>query len=219
MPGRLVPLLNGEIYHVYNRGCEKREIFLQPRDFKRFQPTFYYYQYLGPKISFSKLPKKKLNSFQPTPESKLVEIISFVLMPNHFHFIVKQLKENGISIFLSQLSNSYTKYFNKKINRVGPLFQGVFKSVLVESNEQLIHLSRYIHLNPVVSGLSPNLKTYKWSSYHEYIGQPVLCLTQPVLESFSSQQKYIEFLEDHIDYATSLEQIKHQVIDEKYGYI
>ncbi|MBI2593465.1 transposase [Candidatus Daviesbacteria bacterium] len=215
MPGRNVTFGNGEFYHVYNRGSDKRNIFIQPRDYKRFQQTFYYYQFLGPKLKFSNFAKSGLQSFKPAPDSELVEIICYCLMPNHFHFLVRQLKDSGISIFISQLSNSYTKYFNTKYKRVGALLQGSFKAVHVESDEQLIHLSRYIHLNPIVSGLSKSLSSYSWSSYPNYLNQTsVLCSPTPVLNLFSSTQKYKEFTEDQIDYGTTLEILKHQVIEE-----
>ncbi|MBI2601355.1 transposase [Candidatus Daviesbacteria bacterium] len=214
MPGRITPLVNNQFYHIFNRGNNKGDIFLQPRDYARFQKTFYYYQYAGPKLSFSKFSKSNLNSFKPDPNQKLVEIICYCLMPNHFHFLIRQLKENGISIFISQLSNSYTKYFNTKHARVGSLLQGSFKSVLIETEEQLIHVSRYIHLNPVVSGLVKNLDTYKWSSYLEYIsGHEFLCSPREILNLFPSVEKYQEFTEDQIDYGTSLELLKHRTID------
>ena len=129
MPGRITPLVNDEFYHIYNRGSEKRTIFQQPRDYKRFQQTFYYYQFPGPKLRFSNFAKEEL--FKTSFNNGMVEVICYCLMPNHFHFLIKQLKDNGISIFMSQLSNSYTKYFNTKYKRVGPLLQGAFKAVLV----------------------------------------------------------------------------------------
>jgi len=216
MPGRAVPLVNGEYYHIYNRGSDKRDIYIQPRDYNRFQKTIYYYQFLGPKLSFSKFAKSELNSFKPDSEKKLVEIICYCLMPNHFHFLVKQVKTNGISFFLSQLSNSYTKYFNTKYERVGALLQGTFKSVLIETDEQLIHVSRYIHLNPVVSRLTKELNSYKWSSYPEYIfGNSLICSIDEILNFFPSPQKYQEFVDAQIEYGTSLEILKHRIID--YG--
>lgn len=215
MPGRNVIFANGEFYHLYNRGSEKRNIFIQPRDYKRFQQTFYYYQFLGPKPRFSNFTKSKLDSFKPLPGSELVEIICYCLMPNHFHFLIRQLKNDGISTFMSQLSNSYTKYFNTKYIRIGALLQGVFKAVYVESEEQLVHLSRYIHLNPIVSGLSKNLTGYAWSSYSTYLGSNALyCNPSSVLNLFPSTQKYKEFIEDQIDYGTTLEILKHQIIEE-----
>lgn len=213
MPGRITPLISGEFYHLYNRGSEKKDIFQQLRDYKRFQQTFYYYQFLGPKPKFSNFTKSNL--FKPVFDEKLVEIICFCLMPNHFHFLIKQLKNNGISIFMSQLSNSYTKYFNTKYNRIGPLLQGAFKAVHIETDEQLVHVSRYIHLNPIVSGLIKSLDDYPWSSYLEYIKlNPFFCSPTEVLNFFSSKEKYKKFVEDQIDYGVKLELIKHHLIDE-----
>lgn len=214
MPGRITPLVNGEIYHVYNRGSSKQKIFIQPRDYKRFQQTFYYYQFIGPKPKFSNYAKSKLNLFKLSNE-KIVEIISYCLMPNHFHFLIKQLEDSGISIFISQLTNSYTKYFNTKYSNVGALLQGVFKSVLVESDEQLLHLSRYIHLNPIVQALTKNLDTYPWSSYSEYknaVG--FYSFPEEILKFFPSSEAYCQFVQDQIDYGLTLENIKHQLLEE-----
>ena len=131
--------------------------------------TMFYYQFMGPRPSFSKFSKSEIAPLKPLSEEKMIEIICYCLMPNHIHFLIRQLKENGISKFMGQISNSYTKYFNTKYTRVGPLLQGPFKAVLIESDEQLIHVSRYIHLNPIVSGIVKNLEDYPWSSYLEYI--------------------------------------------------
>ena len=214
MPGRATPLVNGELYHLFNRGVEKRDIFLQSREYIRFRQTFYYYQFQEPKPRFSNLSKNKLKNFRLSKETKLVEIICYCLMPNHFHFLVRQLKAKGLSIFLSQVSNSYTKYFNTKYKRVGPLFQGAFKSVRIETDEQLIHVSRYIHLNPIVAQMVKSLDDYPWSSYHEYIyGASGVCVTADVLGFFKSKERYKQFLEDQITYGITLEKAKHQLID------
>lgn len=214
MPGRITPLVNGEYYHIFNRGSEKRDIFIQTRDHKRFLQTFYYYQFMGPKPSFSKYSKSDLNSFKPAPEKKLVKVLCYCLMSNHFHFLVKQLKNNGVSIFLSQISNSYTKYFNTKYTRVGALLQGAFKAVRIETDEQLIHVSRYIHINPVVSGLVKKPEEYKWSSYLEYITQnPFFCSIDEVISLFSCSQEYQKFVEAQIDYITTLEILKYRTLD------
>ena len=214
MPGRQTALVNGEFYHLYNRGSDKRDIFLQPRDYKRFVQTFYYYHFQKHKLRFSKYTDSGLFPLNTDPDNKLIEIVSYCLMPNHFHFLVKQLKENGISIFMSNLANSYTKYFNTKYSRIGALFQGVFKSVIIESEEQLIHLSRYIHLNPVVSGLTRDLDGYKWSSYPEYLsGQKLVCNSNQILDLFPSIEEYKRFVEAQVDYGTTLEVLKHNTID------
>lgn len=213
MPGRITPLISGELYHIYNRGSEKKDIFTQSYDYKRFQQTFHYYQYQGPKPKFSN-SKHGINTFIPLPEDKMVDILCYCLMPNHFHFLVRQLKDKGISIFISQLSNSYTKYFNTKYKRVGPLLQGAFKSVLVDNESQLLHLSRYIHINPVVSHIVNDLDKYPWSSYNEYIKLgDILCSTNEILGFFPTKEKYKEFLENQIEYGETLESIKHQLVD------
>lgn len=215
MPGRNVSFGNGEFYHIYNRGSDKRDIFIQPRDYKRFRQTFYYYQFSGPKPKFANFTKSRLDSFKPALGSELVEIICYCLMPNHFHFLVRQLRDNGVSIFMSQLINSYTKYFNTKYKRIGALLQGSFKAVHIGSDEQLIHLSRYIHLNPVVSGIVKKPEGYQWSSYLKYLGQiNVFCNPTQVLNFFPSAQKYREFVANQIDYGVTLEILKHQTIEE-----
>lgn len=216
MPGRSIPLITGEIYHIFNRGNNKQNIFLQPRDYKRFTQTFHYYQFSKIPQRFSTFSKNKLPAFSIDNHEKLVEIMCYCLMPNHFHFMIKQIKDNGISIFMSQVGNSYTRYFNTKYNYIGSLFQGTFKSVLVENEEQFLHLSRYIHLNPIVSEIATDLDSYLWSSYHEYMNNANFIYTQEVLNFFPSPKEYRGFLLDQIDYAKSLEFIKHKTIDEDF---
>lgn len=215
MPGRNEPLAVNEFYHIYNRGVEKKNIFLQRRDYKRFLQTVYYYQFAGPKPKFSNFAKAQLGNFKPQQQQKLVEILCFCLMPNHFHFLVKQLKGNGTSFFLAQLCNSYTKYFNTKYDRVGPLLQGRFKAVRIGSDEQLIHLSRYIHINPLVSRIITNLDSYEWSSCNEYIANSSgFCSTEEILNLFRPRQEYKKFLESQADYGITLEVLKHCSIDD-----
>lgn len=213
MPSRIFPFANGYFYHVYNRGSEKRRIFESGRDYQRFLKTLQYYQFLGPKPKFSHF--SQFQTFKPDPMKKIVDIICYCLMPNHFHLLLKQLADGGITEFVSKLSNSYTKYYNTKYNRVGPLFQGEFKSVLMESDEQLIHVSRYIHLNPLVSLLVKDLNDYKWSSYLEYIGLvDGFCSKEEILGFFKNQEQYEKFVLDQADYGLRLEQIKHQILEE-----
>jgi len=216
MPTRTTQLVNDQIYHIYNRGTEKRRIFENKREYKRFIQTLQYYQLQGPKPKFSNFIKYKL--FNPNPNKKIVEIISYCLMPNHFHLLLKQLKEGGISEFIRKLSDSYTKYFNIKHDRVGALFQGPFKAVLMEGDEQLIHVSRYVHLNPIASFLVKNLGDYEWSSFKEYTekGDSNICNKNEILNFFKSQDEYKKFVLDQISYAQSLELIKHQIIEDKF---
>lgn len=213
MPSRLFPFANGYFYHVYNRGSEKKPIFGSRRDYQRLLKTINYYQYLGPKPKFSHF--SQFQTFKSNLSKKIVEIVSYCLMPNHFHLLVKQLVEGGITEFMSKVSNSYTKYYNTKHNRVGPLLQGEFKAVMVESDEQLLHLSRYIHLNPRVSLLVKELENYDWSSYREYLSLTSgFCSKQDILNFFKTPAAYKQFVLDQVDYGERLEQIKHQVLEE-----
>lgn len=213
MPSRITPFANDHFYHIYNRGSEKRPIFENQRDYQRFIKTLVYYQIEGPKPRFSKFPSLAVTKLDEN--RKLIEILAYCLMPNHFHLLLKQVRDKGITESLSNFSNSYTKYYNTKYNRVGHLFQGEFKAVIMESDEQLLHVSRYIHLNPVVSGLTINLEQYKWSSYPEYAtGVDGICSKEEILTNFKDPQDYQQFVLDQVAYAQELESIKHQLIDE-----
>lgn len=214
MPSRLYPFTTGYYYHVFNRGVEKRQIFINDSDYRRFLETVYYYQFNGPKPRLSTYKRFKIKDFENNP--KIVEIICYCLMPNHFHLLIKQLEDDGIQKFISNVANSYTKYFNTKHTRVGHLFQGQTKSVFIESDEQLIHLSRYIHLNPYTSEITKDWSNFPYSSYQEFspYRQTVLCNTDPILELFPSNEKYFEFIKDYEGYALDIAHFKHILIDE-----
>ena len=173
---------NGFFYHVYNRGNRKQPIFLQKRDYERF---------------LEKVEKYK--------EKYGISILAYCLMPNHFHFLVQQVYEDTISKFFSDLCNSQSKYFNVKYQTVGTLFQGRFKAKKVDKDEYLIHLSRYIHLNPVEflpvnqRNSLDKLIEYKWSSLSYYLSdfKSLIVDSQTVLEYFSKENPvndYKEFL-------------------------
>lgn len=214
MPSRIFPFVNGQFYHVYNRGSEKRQIFDSKRDYQHFLKTIKYYQLEGPKPKLSHF--NNFSFFKPELSQNIAEIIAYCLMPNHFHFLIKQTKDGGITEFISKLTNSYTRYYNTKYNRVGPLFQGEFKAVLVDYDEQLLHLSRYIHLNPLVAYLIKDLADYEWSSYNEYINskQEGICSKQEVLAFFKSSQEYKQFILDQVDYALQIAHLQHKLIEE-----
>ncbi|MDO8638174.1 MAG: transposase [Candidatus Daviesbacteria bacterium] len=215
MPYRFIPFTDQTFYHVYNRGVEKRIIFLDERDYRRFLQTLYHYQFDKPIPSFSK--KKNLDSYDFTQNPQIVEIIAYCFMPNHFHLLIKQLKEDGVSEFISRVLNSYTKYFNTKHKRVGPLLQGTFKAITIEDDMQLIHVSRYIHLNPYVSNLTKDLDNYFYSSFPDYIDktQGKICNKKPILSLFKNPADYKEFVSGHSDYAKELEIMKHLLMEEE----
>lgn len=209
MPYRIVPLITGETYHIFNRGVEKRDIFIEKREYRRLLETAFYYQRADIKIRFSQAQAEIDES--DLQNKKLIEIFAYCLMPNHFHFLLRQFQDGGISTFIRKLLNSYTRYFNIKHKRVGPLFQGQFKAIRIETDEQLIHVSRYIHLNPIVDYLVKDLRQYEWSSYLQYIGlgKNSFCKKEEILGFFKSSKNYESFVLDQVDYAKRLNEIKH----------
>lgn len=216
-------LADNEIYHIFNRGIEQRPIFTSKREHIRALTTIDFYRFKNPPLRLAKVlvlneeEREKFLSKLKNEGKKLVDIISYCLMPNHFHFLLRQKMESGISDFLSNFSNSYTRYFNTKHQRIGALFQGIFKAVRIESEEQLVHTSRYIHLNPLVSYLveEEELETYPWSSLPELLGfnERKICDKETILGPFPSKEEYRQFIFDQVDYAQKLEAIKHLLLE------
>lgn len=134
-------------YHVYNRGVEKRIIFLDEQDCQVF--LYYIKVYLLPLNSVRSMESVGLKTkrFEKLNLHNDVDLLCFALMPNHFHLILKNKTEHGIRMFMQRLTTAYVMYFNKKYNRVGSLFQNIYKASLISTDSYLLHLSRYIHLN------------------------------------------------------------------------
>ncbi|MDP2932641.1 MAG: transposase, partial [bacterium] len=122
------------------------------------------------------------------------------LMPNHFHFEMRQNADVSISKLLTKISTSYSKYYNKKYDHTGHIFQDQFKSVLITGDEQLLWLSAYIHANPLVAGLVKRLEDWQWGSYPDYIGlrQGTLCEKASILDQFKSVEEYRKFVESSV---------------------
>ena len=204
---RKVKIAPGEHYHIYNRGNDKRLIFLSKSDYIRFLFLVLYFQSektfnnLGFYTSFF----KKNNSFNVSEktikkiiESRKVNLLNFSLMPNHFHLTLEEKIEGGISYYMQRVLNAYTKYFNTKYKKGGHLFQGPFQAVHVEDNKQLLYLSAYIHKNP--HGLKEWQKKeekYPWSSLQDYLFENrwgKLLKPEIILEQFNKNSEYKKFI-------------------------
>ena len=148
MPRKVVPMITGETYHVYNRGVDRRNIFESEDDIKRFYYSLLYFNTQEISINF-RLAKSRYSSV----EGQLVKVVAYCLLPNHFHLILKQVDDGGVAQFMKKVSSGYTGYFNEKYSRSGSLFQGVYKRVLVESSEQYNYLLSYVNENHAVHGL------------------------------------------------------------------
>lgn len=220
MPGREIVLANNEVYHIFNRSIASQPIFLNKRSYQRALETFFYYQNSLLPSRYSKFIaqaaeiKQKILAELKDKKKFLVEIIAFCFMPTHFHFLLKQVRENGISKFVGNFSNSYTRYFNTRNKRNGPLLQGKFKAVHILTDEQLVHVSRYIHLNPYSSLIIKKLESlanYPFSSFPEYLGKyrESFCHKELVLSHFKKNNTYKDFVFDQADYQKNLQNIKH----------
>jgi len=200
-------------YHVFNRGVEKRKIFIDLKDYKIF--IYYLFIYLKPiSIVLSKYPELPLR-LQSKNLSAEVSLISFCLMPNHFHLLLRQNTKNGISKLMKQITNAYTEYFNKRNKRVGSLMQGPFKAVKISTDEQLIHLSRYIHLNPLVGNVVNNLDKYQWSSFASFFSEKNshLCDKKIIKKFFRSTLDYKKFVLDQASYSKELKNLEGLTIE------
>lgn len=218
---RKTPIVTEKIYHVFNRGVNKGRIFFEENDYRRFVDVLRHYKYRTNKYSYEKYFSIRNPSSNAPGASEViadhrrVEILAYCLMPNHVHLLIKQVVDFGLTSFMHQLFNSYSHYINVKYKRSGPVVEGRFKNVLVDSDEQLVHVSRYIHLNPIVSGLSSKIDDYEWSSFIAYVsgGSDIVVDCSQILGYFKSTDDYKIFVKDQISYGKELEKVKHLAID------
>lgn len=205
------------IYHVYNRGVEKRKTFLDDEDRFRFihdlfelndeapvKNVYYYFDFKSSEVQPHYVQEER------KPRKLLVEILAFVLMPNHFHLLLRQKRKRGVVRFMQKLGTGYTMYFNQKYERVGSLFQGRFKAVLVNEQPHFTFLPFYIHANPlelIYRGSTSldwkkaikYLENYRWSSFPDYVGKknfPSVTSRKFLLEFFGGFEGYRKETED-----------------------
>jgi putative transposase len=161
------------VYHIYNRGVEKRVIFVDAHDYQVFLKYLKLYLLPPAQPGQTALSHTTERAMQSSDLWNRVELLAYCLMPNHFHFVLKQHDEDGMAEFMKRLGNAYVEYFNKRYERVGALFQSRYKAVLVENPQHFLQLSRYVHRNPLEllpSAQTPALADYPYFSYPEYLG-------------------------------------------------
>lgn len=196
MGTRKISFANGEVYHVFNRGVDKRIIFTDRYDMDRFFKSIIEFNVIDPIGSLYENSFLELGGETAKLSGKLVNIVAYCLNFNHYHFILEQLVDGGISEFMKRLGG-YTWYFNNKYERSGSLFQGVFKSVHIDSNEYLLHVSAYVNLNDRVhqlGGFTAKLVESK-SSWGEYMDKKIngICEKGIILEQFNNVHDYEKF--------------------------
>jgi len=220
---RKIPLVKGEYYHIYNRSIAKYQIFTCDEDYHRMIELLDIYRFVDFPCKYShflglSLPYRKaiLDNLAKTSDL-LVEIVGYCLMPTHPHLILKQVSENGITKYMTKVLDSYTKYFNIKHGRKGPLWEGHFKSVLVLADLQMLYLSCYLHLNPIKAGLVGKPEDWQFSSYLEYLGKTEnkLCRFDQVMDI--NPKIYKKFVHENIAYQKELASIKHLLFDDYAG--
>lgn len=204
-----------EYYHIYSRGTERREIFLDKFDKERFLRSLYIF---NSEKSFKFRDIKNISYSDIPRGNPRTAIGAFCLMPNHFHLLLRETEEGGISAFMGKLLTSYSTYFNKKYNRTGALFESVFRAQHVDNDNYLKYLFAYIHLNPVKliepewkeKGIADKnfaenyLKKYRYSSYEDYMGserEENLTLSKEVFpEYFDTTRDFNDFITDWLTY-------------------
>ena len=201
---RKVPFVNGEFYHVYNRGVDKRDIFSNQYDLDRFFQSMNEFNVVEPIGSIFELAYKKKTLWNLVPKGKkLVDIICYCLNPNHYHFILTPLIEHGIEKFMHKIGIGHTNYFNEKYKRSGALFQGTYKAIHIDSNEYLLHLSAYVNLNNQIHQLGNLVPKLVKSSWEEYTGNNSMqdfCKKDMILGQFNDDiAAYKIFAEETAD--------------------
>jgi putative transposase len=225
---RKTPFANEEHYHIYNRGASKQKIFLDMRDFERFLLYFKLmndeqdglvirwreFHKNNPKISVDDFLRSHLRKRKP-----LVKIIAYCINPNHYHLILGQEKENGITDFMRKLGTGYTMYFNKKYKHSGVIFQGRFKSVYIDDNDYLLYLSAYVNKNYFIhnSGKGNNIRSWRYCSLDEYSHSEKkkgeLCEKEIVLGQFSNAGEYLIFAKNNALYMKEKKELEKYIIE------
>lgn len=188
-------------YHVYARGVAKMPIFLDDDDYSYFRALFA--RHLSPQEYTSKAGVRY-------PHLRgAIELLAYCQMKNHFHLLVYQVDEGSLASLMRSVMTAYSRYFNLRHKRSGPLFESRYKAARIESENHLLHISRYIHLNPRY------YKHYPHSSYESFTGGEIPDWLQPqrILEMFDGVSDYVEFCEDYVDRRDVLAQVKHELAD------
>ena len=219
------PLINERCYHIYSRSIAKYIVFNNSSDFDRMHKLISLYRFKDFCYKYSQFDDflkltqttiindyKKLNKY-------LVKIVAYCIMPTHIHFVLKQETDNGITKFVGKVFNGYSKYFNTRHSRIGPLWSSRFKNILIKNDEQMLHLTRYIHLNPSSADFVKNPEDWQYSSYNEYLKnvEPTesICDFKDILDINPSQYK--KFVKDRKNYQREISQIKNLIFDNYSG--
>lgn len=223
MPIRKTPLVSGEFYHIFNHGIDYRDICSSIREYRRLLLTLWYYQPINVQLKLSHYLALSSDAQQQligeiNQKPKLIEIHAYCLMPNHYHLLLKQISNNGISTFVGNFQNSFTKYYNTKHDRRGSLFLTPFRAKHISTQEQYLHVSRYIHLNRYSSEIVKDInfiQTDPSTSLPYYLhtiqADRQLIYTDQLESYFKNSEQHWQFIIDNADYQRQLDHIKHLI--------
>jgi putative transposase len=197
---------NNKYYHIYNRGVDKRVVFKSKIDYFHF---FELMINVNQEESIGSIYKIKQNDGKNTKvkTENLVEIISYSLLPNHYHLLLKQVKDNGISKFMHKVGTGHTNHFNMKEKRSGSLFQGPFKSIYVDNEDYLDYLSAYINGNSEIHGISKAVD-YAYSGYKYFLEGKKVFSYDKLFSSFNDVEEYKKYVSDVIKNARNIKEDK-----------
>jgi len=204
----------GEIFHICNKSIAGYNIFRSEKLLHRFFITLCYYNNCDLRMSLSKALREELtlnNILNRRPEN-IIHVMSYCLMPNHYHLLVKINNENLFSKYINNIENSYTHYYNKSNDRKGPLWQSCFRAAHIPNDATLLHVHRYIHLNPTTAGIVEKPEDWRWSSYREYLqDEKILILNYEI--SIKSVGHYKKFIENQINYQRTIKGILTKLLE------
>ena len=202
-----------EYYHIYNRGTGKMDLFKDEEDYTFFLSRLR--EYIFPEERRRAPSARSLRYVRKEFSPGAFTLVCYCLMPNHYHFVLRQNGEESISTLMLNFGSGYSKYFNRKYDRVGSVFQDQFKAVRIDSNEYLLWLSAYVHQNPTVGKLVKSPEQYRFSSYIDYIGKRggTLCDKQVILDQFKDPHKYVSFVADSLEAIKARKDLESLLID------
>ena len=207
---RKVRFVNGEYYHIFNRGVEKRNVFTNQEDLDRFFQSMGEFNTITPIGSIYAASFRKKNNLLRSLASKsgkLVNFICYCLCPNHYHFILRQVADGGIAKFMHRLGSGYTNYFNEKYKRSGSLFQGTFQANHIDSDKYLLYTSVYVNLNYKVHQLTGNFLKSSWEEYITDSGEK-FCDNKIVVKQFSNLSEYKNFADNVLTIARERKELE-----------
>jgi len=207
--------VKNSIFHVFNRSISNYKIFSSETITQRFIEVLDYYNNIENKKKFSELNDNEYSykNLLYHQDKAYVKFISYCIMPDHYHLLIKNNQNCLLSKYIARVENSYAKYFNLKFKRNGPLWSGRFKTVKIENNKQLLHVSRYLHLNPTTSNLVQKPENWYFSSYKDLISNKKILKGYIKEISISTSVSYKKFVENNKDYQRKLKLIKKLLLE------